>query len=166
MKPPKGFSPDAFTNLVVAGTCGGQVKLIDLEKSKVISIIEAGSYDTTIFGLDWNEQGMLAIGSSDENAQIKKFEPATKSFSHVATISTNSPCRCVAWNPLSPSLVACGLFNGRIVIYDVERSSVSQILQGSDSRVLCMKWHPQFEYILAAGGFDHIVRVHDTKYTG
>jgi len=39
-----------------------------LEKSKVISIIEAGSYDTTIFGLDWNEQGMLAIGSSDENA--------------------------------------------------------------------------------------------------
>jgi hypothetical protein len=29
-----------------------------------------------------------------------------------------------------------------------------------------LKWHPQFDYIIAAGSFDNMVRVHDTKFTG
>ena len=100
ISPPKGKSADAFKNLVVAGTSGGLVKLIDLSKSKVLDVIQAGEYETTVFGLDWNVDGLLAIGTSDENVQIKKFEPDSKTFCHISTIGTNSPCRCVAWNPL------------------------------------------------------------------
>ena len=52
--PGKGVSPDAFSNLVVVATSAGKVKLIDLSKSKVIDTIDVGSYNTSVFGLDWN----------------------------------------------------------------------------------------------------------------
>ena len=50
------------------------------------------------------------------------------------------------------------------MIYDSEKAEVLQVLCGSESRVVCIQWHPQLEYILAAGSFDNIVRVHDTKF--
>ena len=74
--------------------------------------------------------------------------------------------RCVQFNPLRPNLVAIGCFNGSIVVYDVDKNAVHQVLKGSDARVVCVQWHPQFEYILAAGSFDRMVRVHDIKYSG
>lgn len=40
---------------------------------------------------------------------------------------------------------------------------VQSSLQATTHRVLCIKWHPQFEHILAAGSFDNIVRVHDVR---
>ncbi len=72
--PQKGMSADSFANLVVVGTSAGIIKLIDLSKSKVIDTIKAGNQNTSIYGLDWNADGLLAIGSTEENVQIKKFE--------------------------------------------------------------------------------------------
>ena len=70
------------------------------------------------------------------------------------------------FNPLKPNLLAVGCFNGSIILYDVDKSSITQVLKGSESRVVCVQWHPQFEYILATGSFDAVVRVFDTKYNG
>ena len=124
--------------------------------------------DRVIFDVDWNANGWLAIGATGrtETALIKKFNRAEKRFDHHASVETHSSVRAVHFNPLKPNLVAFGCFSGSIVLYDIDKSSITQVLKGSESRVLCVQWHPQFEYILAAGSFDSVVRVFDVKYDG
>lgn len=104
--------------------------------------MEVASRDDFIFSLDWNSAGVLAIGNSTKTVFIKKFEPANKSFSDLKTFALQSPCRCLSWNPIVPALLACGTFDGRIVVYDTERGEVTQQLQGTNSRIVCLQWHP------------------------
>ena len=63
-------------------------------------------------------------------------------------------------------MLALGLFNGNVMIYDTEKLEVSQVLEICGARIVCLQWHPQFEYILATGSFDTVVRVLDTKSEG
>ena len=108
----------------------------------------------------------MGIGTSESTVFLKKLDQGTTTLVDVSQIQVQSACRCVTWNPLAQNLMALGLFDGRILIYDAERDETIQTLQGTDQRILCLEWHPQFDYILAAGSFDNIVRVHDTKFTG
>ena len=43
---------------------------------------------------------------------------------------------------------------------------MEKVLKESDARVCIISWHPQFDYILAAGSFDNIVYIHDIKFEG
>ena len=52
------------------------------------------------------------------------------------------------------------------MIYDTEKLEISQVLNCCEARIVCLQWHPQFEYIIAAGSFDTVVRVFDTKSEG
>ena len=96
---------------------------------------------------------------------IKKFDPDVNTFTKHAKVATNCECRCVSFSStLKPNLLGIGLFNGSLVIYDLDKVEIAQVIKVSNSRILCVEWHPQFEYIIATGSFDHIVRIHDTKY--
>ena len=46
--------------IAVFGTSAGVVKLVDLNKNKVVWKQEFSG--TCIYGLDWNSNGMLAVG--------------------------------------------------------------------------------------------------------
>ena len=65
-------------------------------------------------------QGNLAIGTTDWKVLIKKFDPSTMNFVDVATVPTQNSCRCLSWNPIVEHVLAIGLFDGRIIIYDAE----------------------------------------------
>ena len=120
----------------------------------------------TIFALDWNKEGYLAIGSTDLCCQIMLYDPQSKTFEEHARVSLTTSCRCISFSPINPSMLAIGLFNGSILIYDIKLGEVKKVLKGSSARILCIAWHPQFEYMLATGGFDHMVRIHDTQNNG
>jgi WD40 repeat protein len=64
---------------------------------------------------------------------------------------------------MKPNTLACGLFNGNILIVDAEKYFIIQELTGCSDKVLTLKWHPNFDYILASGSSDQIVRVWDIK---
>ena len=165
IQPPKGQPADAYSNLVVIGTADGKVKLIDLARNKILSQFKSeGNSEATVFSLDWNKDGFLAIGTTDYVIHIKKFDPELNTFAKHTKVATNCECRCVSFSTLKPNLLGIGLFNGSLVIFDIEKDEVAQVIKVSNSRILCVEWHPQFEYILATGSFDHIVRIHDTKY--
>ena len=57
-------------------------------------------------------------------------------------INLQSQCRCLCWNPKEENLLACGTFDGRVIIYDVDKKEATQSLQGTNSRILCLQWHP------------------------
>lgn len=69
-------------------------------------------------------------------------------------MNLNNPVRAVAWNHTKSNILAAGLFSGDIVVIDVEKYQVKQILTGSTDKVLSLKWHPVFDYILASGSSD------------
>lgn len=165
IQPSKGQPADAYSNLVVIGTADGKIKLIDIARNRILSQFKSdGNSETTVFSLDWNKDGFLAIGSTDYNVYIKKFDPDVNTFTKHAKVATNCECRCVSFSKLKPNLLGIGLFNGSLVIYDLDKVEIAQVIKVSNSRILCVEWHPQFEYIIATGSFDHIVRIHDTKY--
>jgi WD40 repeat protein len=56
-----------------------------------------------------------------------------------------------------------GSFNGKISIVNADSYSVVQELTGCSDKILSLKWHPSFDYILASGSSDNFVRVWDTK---
>jgi len=164
--PPKGQPIDAFANIVAACTSAGTLKLVDLAKNKILQTLQVVSNGDFLLSLDWNSAGHLAIGNTTKTVYIKKFDPVSRSFSDAKNLPLQSPTRCVAWNPMQPHLLACGTFDGRIVIYDQERDEITQQLKSTQSRILCLQWHPHFDYIIAAGSFDNIVRVLDIKMEG
>ena len=81
----------------------------------------------------------------------------------VKQINVQNPVRSVSWNTQKPNILAAGLFSGDIVLVDSETYKTIQVLKGCEDKVLSLKWHPFFDYILASGSADNYVRVWDTK---
>jgi len=59
--------------------------------------------------------------------------------------------RCSQWNINKPTQFAAGTFSGVITIFDVETTEVVKELIGVTSKIICIAWHPLFDYILASG---------------
>ena len=78
-------------------------------------------------------------------------------------LNFDDPLRAVAWNPLKPFSCAIGGFSGKIVVVNADTYKFSQELRGCKDKILTLKWHPFFDYILASGSADNTVRVWDTK---
>ena len=53
----------------------------------------------TIFQLDWNKEGYLAIASQDQNIYVKKLDPEIKTFDHIVTVKAKCASRCISWSP-------------------------------------------------------------------
>ena len=66
MPTPKGLPKDLYSGYVVIGTSAGVIKLIDLNKNRVLSTVRSDMGENcTVFALDWNAQGSLAIASTE-----------------------------------------------------------------------------------------------------
>ena len=92
-----------------------------------------------------------------------KFDPKNMSLTNVAAIPAQRSARCLRWNPIQENLLAIGLFDGRIIIYDVEKNKKIQVHQGTEEKILCIEWHPQLVHMLAAGSFDNIIQILDNN---
>jgi WD40 repeat protein len=106
----------------VVGTQQGRVKLIDLEKNRVIwkeDVVTEG-----IFDLDWSSNGILAIANLTKSCVFKKYDHKTRSFSHHISLLLPDSSRCLKFNPFDQNLIAIGIFNGTTVIYDVETCQI------------------------------------------
>ena len=118
--PPKGKPADFFDNLVVIGTSSGLIKLVDLQRNKILFqfALPKGDKNNTIFALDWNNDGLLAIGNTTEDIEIKRFGDDYKSFTDLVSITVHSESRCLQWNPVNNNILAAGLFNGNVIVFD------------------------------------------------
>ena len=66
MVPPKGKPADSYEHLILIGTSAGTLKLVDLNRNRILKTIEMiEERNTIIFGLDWNAEGFIGIASSD-----------------------------------------------------------------------------------------------------
>ena len=128
MIPPQGQNNESYLNLVVIGTAAGNVKLVDLGRNKVLQAVKVSEGLCDVFVLDWNLQGLLAVGTSENVVLLKKLDQDTTTMVDVSQIQLYSACRCISWNPLAQNLMALGLLNGQIVIYDTERREITQTL--------------------------------------
>jgi WD40 repeat protein len=153
--------------LVVIGTFAGNVKLIDLKKNKVIWKERFGGDSSLIFDLDWNIDGILAIASTNNNLELRQYTGEAQSmFNPMPAHKMNESVRCLQFSPINKNLLAAGLFKGSIVIVDVTTNEATHVIKESSSRIASIRWHPTFDYILASGTHDNIVRVHDIKNQG
>ena len=61
----------------------------------------------------------MVAGATGTVAVVKIFNRKEKSFDHYVNIETHASVRCVSFNPLKDELLAIGLFNGNIMLYDI-----------------------------------------------
>jgi WD40 repeat protein len=146
---------DNMTNLVVVGTSGGTLKLIDLKKNKVIWIEALGSL---IFDLDWSEKGILAVALCSRSLVLRHFNNGA--FTQLVSVQMDSYIRCLQFCPANQNLLAAGLFSGDVVIYDLVQKKIVKRIKEARSRILCVQWHPSSEDHIAFGSFDAKLRVH------
>lgn len=150
------------------------MKLVDLQRNRVVSVLDIkeqaqskDSQSSSVYSLDWNSDGFLAIASTEEIVYIKEFDGEALAFLEYTSLNVKCPSRCVSWNPLNPKLLAAGLFNGNLIIFDDSTAQVKQILRASvgphDNRVMQIQWHPLFEHMIAAAGSDCNVHVFDLR---
>jgi len=88
-----------YKNLIVLGTQQGRVKLVDLEKNRVIWREDVVS--DCIFDLDWNSNGILAIANFSKSCIFKKYDPKTRTFSQHISLLLPDSSRCVRFNPFN-----------------------------------------------------------------
>ena len=74
--------------------------------------------------------------------------------------------RSAAWNKLKPTECAVGTFDSQIYIINTETHKFEHVLECKGGKVLTLAFHPYFDYILASGTADFIVRVWDVKNNG
>jgi hypothetical protein len=80
-------------NHVVVGTSSGRIKLIDVYKNRVLWKDDI-SKEETIFDIDINEKGLLAI-SLLKTVQFRKYDPKTSTFSNQRALTTPDLVRCL-----------------------------------------------------------------------
>ena len=71
------------------GTADGKVHLVDIARNKILNTIQMSSPEVTVFCVDWNVDGYVAIASTESNVFIKKFDPEARSFDDVTQLGTN-----------------------------------------------------------------------------
>jgi hypothetical protein len=59
------------SQLVCVGTSAGNAKLIDLQKNKVLW--KQGFNGACIYGMDWNDKGILAVAPTAPTVHVFKF---------------------------------------------------------------------------------------------
>ena len=128
--------------MILIGTSSGKVKLIDLEKNRVVwkgDIVENGC----IFDIEYSHQGILAIATIENTVFFKKYDHKIRSFSELSNLPVGDSARCLEFNPNKPNQIAIGLFNGTTIIYDLDTLKVEATLKsGSSQRILCLAWNP------------------------
>lgn len=153
---------DPNRNLAVVGTAAGRIKLVDIEKNRIMWKEEYGDKNV-VYDVDWSANGVLAVGGSYKELILRKFEKASQSFSKYKNISVLDSIRCLQFNPHRAYQLAVGLFNGQILIVNVDTGVIEGTYKAASSRILSLQWHPTIETMFATGSFDYVVRVHDIK---
>lgn len=67
-----------------------------------------------LFTISWNNEGVLAIGSTMSEVILKQFDPKTNKFSDMGKVSCANAVRSIEFNPLKNDILAIGMFNGAV----------------------------------------------------
>ena len=95
-----------------------------------------------MFDLDWNSSGFIAVASTGNHSKILQFNNMKRSLEFFKDVPTEFSIRCCNFNPVKPHVAAFGLFNGSILIYDIESNKIEHVLKASDQRISVIQWHP------------------------
>ena len=88
----------AKSKLVCYGTSAGLVKLIDLNRNKVMWKQDFSG--TCIYGLSWNKSGILAVGPTLPEVHVLKFHKTKMAFSELYKVTTDQYPRTLAFSPI------------------------------------------------------------------
>ena len=108
---------------------------------------------------------MIAVGGNSNKLYVFKYSRESRKLVSLGSIDfeVGAKIRSVRFNPLTPNIIAVGLFNGTIQLYDVEEDKHLKNVRCAFERIACIEWHPQYPTILAATSFDHNSYIVDTQ---
>lgn len=112
------------------GTAAGRIKLVDIEKNRVIWKEDLGDKNV-LYDVDWGQNGMLAIGGVNKELCLRKFDKATQNFTKHKNVAIQDSIRCLTYNPKRTYQLAVGLFNGMILLVNSESGVIENTLTTS-----------------------------------
>lgn len=92
---------DNCRNLVLIGTAAGKIKLIDIEKNRVLFKEDFGDKNI-IYDMDWSVNSYVAIGGMAKELFVRKFEKSNFSFTKLKSIAVSESIRCCQFNRHRP----------------------------------------------------------------
>ncbi len=96
----KKVAEDPCRNLVIVGTAGGKLKLIDIEKNRVVW--KEDCVQQNFYTVDWSVNGVVAAGGMQKSLLIRKFDRAAMNFQKVKDLPVPDSVRVVKFNPFKP----------------------------------------------------------------
>lgn len=85
---------DPCRNLVVIGTQAGKLKLVDIEKNRVVWKEDLGERNV-IYDTDWGKNGVLVTGSLQKELVMRRFDRTTLKFEKLKSAAMPDSIRCV-----------------------------------------------------------------------
>lgn len=68
----KQSKDDPCKNLCLLGTVAGRIKLVDVDKNRVVWKEDFGDKNT-VYDTDWSRDGILAVGGNAKEVILRKF---------------------------------------------------------------------------------------------
>jgi outer membrane protein assembly factor BamB len=83
---------------VIIGTQAGKLKLVDIEKGRVVWKEDLGEKNV-IYDTDWGKNGVLVTGGLTKELIMRKFDKSTLKFEKLKSAAVPDSIRCVQFNP-------------------------------------------------------------------
>lgn len=107
--------------------------------------------------LDWSKQNLVAI-ALDQSAYLMDY--STKNIIRVDPESSPDRITSLSWMQMDANILAIGMDNGTIEIWDMVKSARLRTLRGHTQRVSSLSWN---QNILTTGSLDTEIINHDIR---
>jgi WD40 repeat protein len=157
------WSPDGKRIASGSGSGENELRIWDVANSQTpTQALRVERLDHWVGGVGWSWDGrMFAVASAAQvTVEIRDGTYLTPLYGLAASDTTSPGITSLAWAPGTDQL-AVGLYDNRVLIWDVAARRVRFILHGHDGPVYSLAWSPDGRW-LASGGFDYRVLIWDT----
>jgi hypothetical protein len=144
------WSPDM--KYIAAGTCDGSVYVWNADMYSLVAILKKGERD--IRSLCWSSSGDVLVAGAEDGIYL--WDMCSKS--HLRSLEGTKEAFSACSVSCDKKLLALGLWDGNVWIYEQECKSPVRILDGHTQMITTLCWLPDNDR-LASGSHDKSVRV-------
>lgn len=149
---------------LLSGGADSMIKLWDVSSLTVQCVATIPRKSVHQFGISsiqwWpHDTGMFISGSFDHTVKVWD----TNEMEPVHSFDIDHRVYSVDTNRIGDSLVAVASDQPFVRLLDLRQGLSVHTLSGHKGKTLAVKWHPQYSYLVATGGYDGEVRLWDIR---
>jgi serine/threonine protein kinase/WD40 repeat protein len=153
---PWAFHPDGCR--IVFGRKDGSIMVVDLADGRELRRWKPGFGSATTIAFDQGGTRLALVSGFSGSVHVLDAESGRV----LAQLDNPASVFSLAWNPRQPNLLAAGVEDGTIRIWDVDTGRQTVTLEGDSYNGLAVAFHPDGD-LLASRGWRAVLRLWDIR---